>query len=238
LDVKRINSWIHYYGPPNWLPSVRYSDALDPARVPDSVFRDKVVFIGAKVITKLQNERNDAYRNPYSFFMAKQNQKPLIYGVEVQATMFLNILRGDWLRQPSFEIASWSVHHLWLRRRLWTDAVAPCDRYCGRARCVTFVVIVSRQLFIQKLIWLPWLIPFVQILFALICSVSLKLNPSLCREPNVRPVARNVSLAQAGEEIRGGQRPQAAQAGAQKQKLTDPLQRYRGLHFKNGRHGF
>ena len=87
LDVLQPSAWIHYYGPPNWLPSVRFSDALQPGVVPDEMFRGKVVFIGAKVITKMANERNDAYRNPFSFWLTGKGQTPLIFGVEIQATI-------------------------------------------------------------------------------------------------------------------------------------------------------
>ena len=172
IDVMTVHSWINYYGPPNTLPHVRYSDALRTNGLPDSVFRDKVVFIGARVITKLQNERNDAYRNPFSFWMTRQGDSPLIFGVEIQANMFLNILRGDWLRRlpPPTERAMLIVlgalagFFLMRLRPVWAMTVA----------LVAFLLItfISRELFITNLIWFPFLIPLVQVAFALLCSVA------------------------------------------------------------------
>lgn len=173
LDVKQVNAWLHYYGPPNSLPGVRYSDALDPARVPDSMFRDKVVFIGAKMITKLQNERNDAYRNPFSFFMERKGDSPLIHGVEVQATMFLNLLHGNWLRRPAFYAETWSLILFGLATGYGLMRMRPAAAIAVAFFLLAAVVVASRQMFVHKLVWVPWLIPFTQILVALICSVSL-----------------------------------------------------------------
>jgi adenylate cyclase len=173
MDVKLVNAWIHYYGPPNSIPSVRYSEAIDPLRTSANLFSNKVVFIGAKVITKLQNERNDAYRNPFSFFMERKGQEPLIYGVEVQATMFLNLLRGDWLRRPSFYVETWAILLFGAIVGYGFMRMRPVVAIIVALLALFVVVVVCRQLFIYKLIWLPWLIPFLQILFALICAVSL-----------------------------------------------------------------
>src|SRR6185369_5511148 len=94
--------WTHYYGPPNYLPHLSYSDVL--AGRHDAALKDKFVFIGARLITKAAGERKDEYRNPYSFWISAQNKVPFIAGVEIQATMFLNLLRGDWLRRLPYAV--------------------------------------------------------------------------------------------------------------------------------------
>src|SRR6185503_15182480 len=94
-----VRRWVHYYGPPNSLPHTNYFDALSRERVPDSFFKGKTVFIGSQIITRFAGDRKDEYRNPYSFWITSQQQKPFIAGAEIQATMFLNLLRGDWLQR-------------------------------------------------------------------------------------------------------------------------------------------
>lgn len=172
IDVGVPQAWVHYYGPPNWLPSVRYSEALSPA-VPDSTFKDKVVFIGAKVITKLQNERNDAYRNPFSFWMTRKGESPLIFGVEIQATMFLNILRDDWLRRMPLRAELGIILLCGALSGYGLMRLRPAMAILSAFLAMGAVTVLARDLFLRELTWFPWLILLVQIATALLCSVAL-----------------------------------------------------------------
>jgi adenylate cyclase len=174
LPGAEVQSWVNYYGPPGWIRYGSYSDVLAPGRVQDSVFRDKVVFIGAQMITKLQNERNDAYRNPYSLWITKEKGgSPFISGVEVQATMFLNLLRGDWLRRlPPFTETIW-IFAVGLLAGYGLTRLRPGFAILAALLALFLVTLISRELFVHKLIWFPWLILIVQIVFSLIWSVSL-----------------------------------------------------------------
>ena len=85
--------WINYYGPPGAIPHLSYHRALE---APSDVFKDKVVFVGARLMTKFAGERKDEYRTPY-----RRPDDPFVSGVGIQATAFLNLVRGDWLRRLS-----------------------------------------------------------------------------------------------------------------------------------------
>ncbi|HXG47302.1 MAG TPA: CHASE2 domain-containing protein [Methylomirabilota bacterium] len=89
--------WLRYYGPPFALPHVSFSQALDPQAVADAVFRDKVVFVGARPMAGLLRERRDEFRSP---FRAWRERDLFMPGVEVHATQMLNLIRGDWLTRP------------------------------------------------------------------------------------------------------------------------------------------
>jgi len=172
-DLPGVESkaWIHYYGPPDWLRHWRYSDVL-AGRVLAESFRGKVVFVGARVITNLQNERNDAYRNPFSFWISGAGDDvPFISGVEVQATMFLNLLRGDWLERFPLRAESAAILLLGAVAGFVLMRLRPSAAIVAAAVMLLLVGVVSRQLFVHKLIWFPWLIPSVQIFFALLCAV-------------------------------------------------------------------
>jgi len=93
--------WMNYYGRPGSIPGKSFCDALDPAVVPDGFFRRKVVFVGSRIITKFAGERKDEYRNPFGFFVTEAIMKEggggmFVPGVEIQATAFLNLFRGEW----------------------------------------------------------------------------------------------------------------------------------------------
>lgn len=88
--------WIRYYGPALALPHVSFSEALDPAGMPDDFFRNKIVFVGARPMEGLINERRDEFRSPFHSWNNKEFFMP---GVEVHATEMLNLLRGDGLRR-------------------------------------------------------------------------------------------------------------------------------------------
>ena len=105
LDAKptRDDPWIHYYGLPGALPNVSYSRAIDPDGVPPGFFRNKIVWVGARPMPGLFNERRDELRSPYAVFHREIQFMP---AVEVHATQMLNLLRGDYLRRipPAFEM--------------------------------------------------------------------------------------------------------------------------------------
>ena len=169
-----VKSWLNYYGRPDWLPHGSYADVLAPGRIPDSVFRDKVVFIGARIITKLQNERNDAYRNPYSFWITlEKGDSPFISGVEVQATMFLNLLRGDWLRRWPATVELSGIVLLGLLAGYGLMRLRPGFAILSALVALALIVFASRELFVLERIWFPWLILLVQVGCALLCSVAL-----------------------------------------------------------------
>jgi adenylate cyclase len=89
--------WMNYYGPEFTLPSVSLYKAVadnDP-NVPPGFFRNKVVFVGAKLQTELAPDRKDEYSTPYSYLPDNK----WMSGVAIQATGFLNLIRGDFLRE-------------------------------------------------------------------------------------------------------------------------------------------
>src|SRR4029453_3529415 len=81
-EPPRGTLWMNYYGPPNSLPWTNYYAALDPALTRDEVFRDKAVFIGARIMTKFAGDRKDEYRNPFSFWLSSELK-------EVQEAMYM-----------------------------------------------------------------------------------------------------------------------------------------------------
>jgi len=85
--------WINFYGPPGFIRHVSFAQALDPQLTPAETFAGKVCFVGALNSTPLAGGvRVDESRTPYSRWGAGQTS-----GVELTATVYLNLAREDWL---------------------------------------------------------------------------------------------------------------------------------------------
>ena len=165
--------WLNYYGPPNHIPSTSYYAALDSSQVPDSFFHDKVVFIGARILTHLAGERKDEYRNPFNPWLPKELQQkaPYIPGVEIQATAFLNLLRADWARQIGFALQNRLICLLGILFGLGLLQFRPVWATAAAAGAAMLVAGSAYALFVNRLLWFPWLIVFVQIAVALFWSI-------------------------------------------------------------------
>ena len=170
-----ISRWMHYYGPPNFLPWKSYYEALDPSAVADEFFRGKVVFIGARLQTRFAGEHKDEYANPFSFWLSremKERQEALYSpGVEIQATAFLNLFRGDWLTRSGFGTETWLILAAGLIFGWGLVRLLPVWASLAALGGTALVALLSYQLFLRGLIWFPWLLIIVQIAVALSWSV-------------------------------------------------------------------
>jgi len=163
--------WMNYYGPEYSLPSVSLYKAIadhDPDVLP-GFFSNKVVFVGAKLQTHLAAERKDEFSTPYSYLPDNQ----WMSGVAIHATAFLNLIRGDFLRE-----FPWWVNRgliiafgilfgggLVLCRPLWAVLI-------GLVSAVP-IAYGDYYAYVSHYYWFPWLIVVtVQIPVAIVWSVT------------------------------------------------------------------
>jgi adenylate cyclase len=91
-----VQRWINYYGPKNTFSSVNFARALDPEGVPAGYFKDKIVFVGGRSTVGYLAAGRDEFGTPYS-----RRAHQFTTGLEVHATILLNLLRQEWLtRMP------------------------------------------------------------------------------------------------------------------------------------------
>ncbi len=162
-----VDRWVHYYGPPGQaIPGISYSEALvkDPG-----FFHDKVVFIGAKPITGMWNDIRDELRSPYSVWGEKFMRMPM---VEVHATEYLNLARGDWLNRTSLFTESGvlilTAFIFGFGLIYFRPTIATGIAIIGELLAVLF----ARHLFTTDHIWFDWLVISVaQIPCALLYSI-------------------------------------------------------------------
>ncbi len=84
--------WINYYGPKNTFASVNFAQAIDPQGVPPDFFKDKIVLVGGRSAVSYLATSRDEFGTPYS-----RGTHQFTSGLEVHATILLNLLRGEWL---------------------------------------------------------------------------------------------------------------------------------------------
>lgn len=164
--------WVNYYGGPETLPSVSYSQALYPDGVPKGFFRNKLVFIGARPISGDFLERRDELRSSFSTWHQRFIFMP---AVEVHATMLLNLVRQDWLRRasPAAECGIFFLVALLFGAGLtrFRPATAFWLALLGMVG-MTFAALVLHGVY---RIWFPWLVTVaVQIPFALLWTMVWK----------------------------------------------------------------
>src|SRR5262249_2574935 len=144
----------NYYG--DNLPSVSFYKAVgtesEPA-LPTGYFSNKVVFVGAKLLTKFSGERKDEYPTPFS----NKNFK-FVSGVEIQATGFLNLVREEWLNRlpPITELVTIALTGIFfgIGLVLCRPVVAPVMAILS----VAGIMYGSYLLFRDHRYWFPWMI--------------------------------------------------------------------------------
>ena len=145
--------WINYYGPRDTFSSVSIAQALQPGGVPPGYFKNKIVLIGARSTVGYLGTSRDEFSTPYARISHK-----FCPGVEVHATILLNLLRNEWLRRLS---------HGWeLALVLFVGLTAGALGFLrpGVAATVTVAVSFGILCFACALVWndrvwFAWLIP-------------------------------------------------------------------------------
>ena len=84
---------INYYGPARTIPTVPYYMVLDKDnRLPEQVFKDKIVFVGLNLRSRTGPSQREAFTTPFD---------ESTFGTEIHATQASNLLAQDWLRRLS-----------------------------------------------------------------------------------------------------------------------------------------
>ena len=84
--------WVKYYGPPGQFSAVSFAQVLEPEGLPAGFFKDKIVFVGGRVAAGNLGASRDDFATAYS-----RTEGRLSTGVEIHATILVNLLRGEWL---------------------------------------------------------------------------------------------------------------------------------------------
>jgi CHASE2 domain-containing sensor protein len=191
-----LERWINYYGPPGMLPHLKYWEVLELTnQITANDFSNRVVFVGSLVhVGMAGDQKRDFFPIPYSRW--KGTKSP---GVEINATTFLNLIRGDWLERSSYltelalVILGGGVFGFLLANSKPMQAAG-----LGMAGALA-IGIVANLLVWKTRVWFPWLIVSgVQIPGAAAWSI-LAHNRRLSREK--RALEQALAIAAAREQV-------------------------------------
>ena len=164
--------WVNYYGGPETLPSVSYSQALYPDGTPPGFFRNKFVVVGARPMSGNFIERRDELRSSYTTWSDRFVFMP---AVEVHATMLLNLVRQDWLRRVP-PVGEWAISLLVaLVFGIGLPRFRPPAALLLALLGIAVTTLGALLLFGSQRMWFPWLVvAVIQIPSALLWSVVWK----------------------------------------------------------------
>lgn len=209
--------WFNYYGPDKILPFVSLYQALDVTpTVPAGFFSNKVVFVGQRVFTRSFSDRKDEYPTPFPNLEEKDKFMP---GVEVQATAFLNLMRGDWLNRSPARTEEWIIIAVGVLIGAGLASLRPLT--ASVVAIAAFAVFTAADYFAVTKIyyWFPWLIIVVaQIPIALAWSVAFN-SVQLYVEKKL--VEQSLALYLSPKLVKQfAKNPKLLKPGAEKQLLT------------------
>ncbi len=179
-DARLAERWLRYYGPDGTLPSLSYYRAFEQQ---PGYFKNKIVFIGGKPITRYVREEVDEFHTPYTHLGG-----PFMSGVEVEATTFLNLMRADWLTrlQPGSQLLL-----LLVTGALFGFGLSQCRPWVATGWTALGIAAVAASagwLFWKQNVWFPWLIVVgAQIPCAWLCSLCITWVLSARRRESERP---------------------------------------------------
>jgi adenylate cyclase len=213
--------WVNYYAPPRKVPSISFWRTVisdERERVAPGFFKDKVVFIGAGTRTKFSGERKDEYKNPFSAWTTEKQQ---IYmpGVEVQATVLLNLIRGDWLRRVPFLTDLWLVLLSGLIFGILLPLLKPLNSAIVGLISMVVITAAGYYLFKTQQLWFSWFIiagvgiPHVGVFSIVYNSIRLHVQKKLVEQS----LSMYVSPSRVKQILKN---PEILKPGAEKQELS------------------
>jgi adenylate cyclase len=211
-DGRFTERWLNYYGPTNTIPGISFRRAIETNEVPLGAFSNKVVFVGSSLKTEFSGMHKDEYYTPYS----KGELSP---AVDVQATQFLNLLRGDWLTRFPRPAETVVI--------ILAGILFGFGLTCFRPPAATTIAIVSVVLIVLAVyytfqhhrLWFPWMIivaaqiPIALLWSVVFNSIRLYVQKKLLEQALARYLSPKLVKKFAGH-------PDLLKPGATKQMLT------------------
>jgi CHASE2 domain-containing sensor protein len=163
LSTRSEERWLRYYAPERI--ALSYHVALAQ---PKNYFRDKVVFIGNKPATTIPDAEEDEFRTPFTRWTGETSG-----GMEILATMFLNLWNHEWLKRTSPNVEMMAVVICGILLGAGLCRVGPVTATAIAVGSALGVTVLSASLTRWTNWWFPWLVIVGgQIPLALIVAVA------------------------------------------------------------------
>lgn len=204
--------WINFYGPPGYLPHLSYADVFEKNFDAVSAFSNKVVFVGALWSVGFTGGKGtDDFRTPYTFWTGRKSP-----GVEINATTYLNLARGESLSRLTPFAEAGVVLAFGLFVGFYFVSLRPLTAVSVGVVCAFGIAAAGITAVWVTHAWFPWVIPAaVQIPCAIGWSVVI----------HTRRLHREMSLLEQEVALGGGanspaSKPQESSRAPQKQFLA------------------
>ena len=179
-DAHRLEPrWINYAGPPphpedpDSIPTIRACTArnvMDGAE--PGLFRDKVVIIGGKPGIVGAAAGVDLFATPFHR-LDRRGTLPLMSGVEIQANILSNLLRGNWLTRSSHTFDLALVIIAGLLSGIGLTRVRPLRGLAAALASAVILTLTGVLTVHYGSAWFPWcVVAFLQIPVALVWGMA------------------------------------------------------------------
>lgn len=205
--------WLQYYGPPGTIPFVTLANAVADDGISSSVFKGKLVVVGAKPTAGFTGDTLEEFFNPFP-----TTQSRFSPGVEVQATALLNLVRGEWFNRfsPIVEVALLIIAGLGSGFGL--TRLRPFRAVLGTGAIAIITATFAWYLAWRHHYWFAWLIVVVQAVTALGWSV---LFNSITAYVDTQVLQRSLSLHLSPARVRELlKRPELLRPGTERTEVT------------------
>ena len=161
----RAERWVRFYGPGRTLLQVSYSLATNQ---PPGFYRGKTVFIGGRPKTQFVGKEVDTFLTPW-----RLHGQPQISGLELMATQFLNLTRGEFLRRLPATVEAALLALMGILAGAGLAGVRPWRAAILAVAAGFAVVTLAFALFFNANLWFNWAVTvLVQIPCALAWSLG------------------------------------------------------------------
>jgi len=161
---------IRYYGPGRTIPVISFWEVLeDPLPATKEALKDAVVIVGLSMRSDIGGAQKDSYHTPFG--------PPMIFGVEVHATILGNLLERSWISRPSkmVEVVAQGVviaGASLLALSLTPVTLAIAFGVCAVTWVVTSFLLLGQGFFLAGAATVLIILPIIVLVSALISYVS------------------------------------------------------------------
>lgn len=216
VEIKPSEKWINYYGPPGSIPYVSYSSALQNELTP-GLLRDKIVFVGARQSTDFSGKGKDEFGTAFTW-ISRAEGKQFAPGVEIHATILLNLLRRDWLVRFPRTLELLIVALTGILAGAGLPLLRPARAVAAALFLAILLIAVFWILFRYQLAWCGWLILLLQIAFAFAYSILFNsIQAYVEKQVLERSLSIHISPRRVKQLVR---HPELLRPGAEKQELS------------------
>ena len=159
--------WINYYGAPGHFPSVSFVQVVQPEGLPAGYFKDRIVVVGGRAAVGYLGASRDEFATPYT-----RGSGEMSTGLEIHATILLNLLRGEWLTRRPAQVEIIVVLVIGLLLGFLALPRPLVATTLGVAAAIALACCVWLMVWNQR-VWFSWVVPVaIQVPVGLLWSVG------------------------------------------------------------------